>query len=441
MIVMKFGGTSVGSAEQVRRVTAIVRRELERQPLVVVSAFSTVTDMLIRAQREALKGSRDTEAIDRRHRGVLEDLDLDPGLIATELGQLREILTGIAWLRECTDRTRDLLLSFGERMSAKVVAAHFNRAGIEAKAVAAYDLGLVTDDHFQAARPVADVDQRIRGAHELHRGPLLVVTGFIGKSEAGDVTTLGRGGSDYSATIIGAALDAQEVQVWTDVSGVMTADPTVIPAAQSLDSLSYEEAGELAYYGAKVLHPATMSPAKEKGIPIRVLNTMEPDHPGTLIVPAGLAKHSDHIIKSIVYKENQCLVHITAPRRLLMHGFLVRMFSIFDKYRIVVDMISTSEVTVSVTLAENTHNIDRAIAELSEFSEVTVLRERTIMCCVGQDMRNRKGIAGRIFTCLGRAGVSIQMISQGASEVNIAFVVGNEDIGCAVTSLHREFFE
>ncbi len=268
-----------------------------------------------------------------------------------------------------------------------------------------------------------------------------MVTGFIGKTEAGDITTLGRGGSDYTATIIGAALNAEEVQIWTDVSGVMTADPSLVPESRSLDQLSYDEASELAYYGARVLHPSTMTPAREKGIPIRVLNTMQPDHPGSLIQSAEQTGQTGHLIKSIVYKEDQVLIHIRAPRRLMMHGFMARLFHIFDKYGIVVDMISTSEITVSMTIPESTRNLEKAFEELNNFAQITVLENRAIMCCVGQNMHHKLGLAGRIFGCLGKSGVNIQMISQGASEINVAFVINNEEIGPAVRILHREFFE
>ena len=442
MIVMKFGGTSIGTAAQIRRAADIIADRKDRDPLIVASAFSGVTNTLLRAAREALKGENLTRVIAARHIKVIRELELDGGLLSEELKQLNEILTGILWLQECTARVQDLLLSFGERISAKILAAHLTERGLSARSVASYDLGLITDTSYGAARPVPDVEKRIRRAYAALQGSaLLVVTGFIGRSEDGDVTTLGRGGSDYTATIIGAALDAEEVQIWTDVSGVMTADPSVVPLARSLELLSYDEASELAYYGARVLHPATMTPARAKGIPIRVMNTMDPQHVGSLIVPTDQARDAAHAIKSIVYKEDQYLIHITAPRRLMMHGFMARLFGIFDRFGIVVDMISTSEVTVSLTLPSTTRHMKEAIRQIRESSDVAVMKDRTIMCCVGQQMRSRKGLAGRIFGCLGQAGVNVQMISQGAAEINVAFVINNDEIAAAVTALHREFFE
>jgi len=439
MVVMKFGGTSVGSAEQIHRVAVIVRRNLESSPLLVVSALSGVTHTLGQAAVPGANWRERYDSIRLRHANVMIELGLDPTLVDGELGELEEVLTGISWLQECTMRTLDLVLSFGERMSARIVAASLESAGIPSLAVAAYDLGIRTTDHHGSARPLPEVEAGILAAYGRLPHGVPVVTGFIGKNLAGAITTMGRGGSDYTATIIGAALGAEEVQIWTDVSGVMTADPSVVPDALSLEALTYDEASELAYYGAQVLHPSTMTPARRRGTPIRVLNTMEPAHPGTLILPPEQVDSNPRLVKSIVYKENQILLHVTAPRRLQMHGFLARMFDVLDRFGVVVDMISTSEVTVSMTVSAV--DLDTPVAELRTFADVSITQNRAIMCCVGRDMKHAVGLSGRIFGCLGVAGVNVQMISQGASEINVAFVIEDTDIGRAVRALHREFFQ
>ncbi|MBI4613604.1 MAG: aspartate kinase, partial [Planctomycetes bacterium] len=269
-------------------------------------------------------------------------------------------------------------------------------------------------------------------------GETLVTTGFIGKTPAGEITTLGRGGSDFSAALFGERLAAEEIQIWTDVDGVMTADPRVVPAARLLDTLSFEEASELAYYGAKVLHPATIVPAIKKNIPVRVLNTMRPEIRGTTIVRAGVKAPT--VAKSIATKKNIHVINITSLRMLLAHGFLARIFEIFDRYQVVIDMVATSEVSVSVT-TDSERNLEPALAEIRGFAEVEHRSGRTILYLVGHGLRETAGIASVFFQTLADAGVNIEMISQGSTRINIGIIIQDGDAARAVQTLHRRFFE
>ncbi len=438
MIVMKYGGSSVADAGRIRNVFGIVKARLAQKPLVIVSAFRGVTDDLLQSAQDALQGKEGGVAKLRdRHQGCLRDLGLDPGLVDGLLDNLARLLQGIALLRELTPRALDKVASFGERLSARVIAAHFAKAGVPAEAHDAFDLGLLTTDDFGAAQPLPEADAEIR-ARVAKLTKLPVVTGFIGKTRAGDIATLGRNGSDFSATIFGAALDAPEIQIWSDVDGIMTADPRLVPAARPIESLTFEEAGELAYYGGKVLHPATIIPAVRKGIPVRCLNTFKPDHPGTTILRGG--PPGPGRARSIAHNLHNLVLTITSPRMLQSHGFLARLFEVFGRHRISVNMIATSEVSVSVTLDTN-RNLEAAVEDLRRFAEVEVEKDMAIVCVVGQGLHASPGAAGDVFQALQEAGVNVRMISQGASEINIAFVVADAECQKAVQAVHRKFFD
>lgn len=437
MIVMKFGGSSVSNGERIRRIVEIVRGRLDRRPVVIASAFRGVTDDLFAAAEEALKGGEQTlEKIRERHRTVAAELGVDPDLVKENLSELAVLLKGISLVKELTPRTLDYVVSFGERMSTRLIAAAFEKAGVPAEQHDAFDVGMLTDDIFGGAQPLAEADAEIK-KHFGRMKKLPVITGYIGKTRGGDITTLGRNGSDYTATILGAALDAAEIEIWSDTDGVMTADPRLAPAARPIAALTFEEASELAYYGGKVLHPSTIVPAIRKGIPVKVLNTFKPEHPGTAILaklPSAAAGP-----KSISHHLSNFVVNITSSRMLMGHGFLARIFNAFAQHRVVVNMVSTSEVSVSVTV-DSARNLDAAVEALSQFAEVTVEKDRAIVCVVGEGLRLTSGIAGDVFAALKEAGVNVLMISQGASKINIAFVVANEDCVRAVQALHRKFF-
>jgi aspartate kinase len=439
LIVLKFGGTSVGGPDPIRQVGNIVKRCLPRGPVVVVSAVGGVTNRLFRLGEQALGGSgweEGFEALAATHRSILEELKLDRGLLDALLEEFHGLVRGIALIRELTPRTQDYLASFGERLSARLVAAHFRASGIPAVALDAFDAGLITDNRFGAARPLPEAEAAILGRlADVREVP--VITGYIGKDASGNITTLGRGGSDYSASIFGAALGAEEIQIWTDVDGVMTADPRLVPKARFLEKLSFAEASELAFYGAKVVHPATMIPAVLKNIPIRVLNTYRPEFEGTTIV-RNLSP-SERGVKSITSKDNISVVSVVAPPMALQYGFMERIADVFRRHEIVIDMISTSEVSVALTTNPGV-NLAPAVADLSAFSEVTVQHGMAMVSVVGEEIRDRAGFAAGVFGTVGRLGVNLEMISFGATRINLSFVISREHVRDVVLALHEQLF-
>ncbi len=437
MIVMKFGGSSVAQAERIRQVCEIVKSRLPQSPVVVASAFRGVTDELLNLARASLQG--DASLLDRirsRHLAIARKLGLSPEILESCLARLGDLVRGISLLKEITPRTLDLVASFGERLSTRLIAAFLARGGIPARQVDAFEAGLLTDERFGSANPLPEAEEEIRRAFSGFRD-LPVVTGYIGRTRSGDVTTLGRNGSDYTATILGAALDASEVQIWSDTDGIMTADPRLVPKALPIEALSFAEACELAFYGGRVLHPHTLIPAMRKNIPVRVLNTFKPEHPGTAIL-ARLEKPSQGV-KSIAFKKHQFILTVTSPRMLAGPGFLARIFEALSRHGIDVDMVSTSEVSVSATAASS-ENLERASEELSGEFEVAIERDRAVLCVVGDGIRSRPGVAAEVFGAVAEAGVNVLMISQGASKNNIAFAVAESEVAKAVSSLHRRFF-
>jgi aspartate kinase len=434
MIVMKFGGTSVADAQRIRSVIGIVRDRLDQRPVVVVSAHAGVTDTLMELANRAAVGRPDVSPIRERQLRVAEDLGIDGGVVEPLLSELEALLEGVSLLRDLTPRTLDSVLSFGERMSARVVAAAFAKEGIRAQAVDAFDLGLVTDDNFGGANPLPEADGII--ASNLRRLTVLpIVTGYIGKTRGGDVTTLGRNGSDFTAAILGAAGQAREIQIWSDVEGVMTADPDLIPGARPIRAMSFAEAGELAYYGGRI-HPSTLVPAVLHRIPVRMLCTFKPDAPGTLILheaPRG------ETVKSIVYKRRIFLINLRSTRMLRTHGFMARVFETLGRHKVVIDMIATSEVSVSLTTDED-RNLEASVRELSRFAEVTVEDGLAILCVVGDGIREAAGVPALVFDALRREDVPVRMISYGAARINIACLVPGADVDRSVRALHDLFF-
>lgn len=438
MIVMKFGGSSVADAGRIKGVVEIVRARRARRPIVVVSALRGVTDDLITLANEALKGRGDLfDKVRQRHLELLAGLDLPANLLDAPLNELAVLTKGISLVKELTSRTLDYVMSFGERLSTLAIAATMTRAGLPAVACDAFEVGMVTDDNFGGASPLPEAEGELR-KHLTKGDAIPVVTGYIGRTKSGDITTLGRNGSDFTATIVGAAVGAEEIQIWSDTDGVMTADPNVVPEARPLEVLSFEEASELAYYGGKVLHPYTIIPAMLKGIPVKVLNTFKPEHPGTTIVSKVEKPRTG--VKSIAHRRNQYIVNVTTPRMLMGFGFLARIFDVFARHRIVVNMVATSEVSVSLTV-DSPRRLDDAARDLREFATVAVEPDRAIICVVGEGLKTTPGVAGEVFGSMRDAGVNILMISQGASKINIAFVVASADTAKAVQALHRSFFK
>jgi len=433
---MKFGGTSVADAVRIRTVIALVRERLDRRPVVVASAHAGVTNLLIDLAHRALKGGAAATEVRDRHRAILESLDLPRDMLQEDLDDLRSLLKGIALVGELTPRSLDCIMSFGERLSARVLAAAMSAADLPAVACNAYDLGLVTDSRFGAAHPLescyADLGQRLKAVDGVP-----VVTGFIGKDRHGNITTLGRGGSDYSASIVGRAVGAEEIQIWTDVDGVMSADPKICPDARSLKVLSFVEASELAYYGAKVVHPSTMIPAVKARIPVRVLNTYRPDHPGTVILDRAPA--SPEAVKSIAHRGHLALITVTSTRMLMQPGFMARLFEVFGRHEVVIDMVATSEVSVSLT-TDARKDFRRATEELREFAEVEVEERLAVVCLVGEGIRSAPGTVADAFDTLRDAGVPVRMVSFASTNVNVSILVAEKGVERAVRALHRRFW-
>jgi aspartate kinase len=439
MIVQKFGGTSVGGADPIRRLCRIVAAALGRGPIVVVSAVGGVTNRLFHAGELARSGGAwrpELEALEAQHRALCAELGLPGELVERLLGELSDLLRGIALIRELTPRTLDQLASFGERLSARIVAAELARGGIEARALDAWEAGLVSDGRFGSARPLPESEASIRAALAGVRG-VPVITGYVAKDAQGSITTLGRGGSDFSAAIFGAALGVEEIQIWTDVDGVMSADPRIVPEARFVPTLSFAEAAELAFFGAKVLHPATMVPAIAKGIPIRVLNSFRPEFAGTKVVPR-LAP-AERAVKSVTSKERIAVVNIVAAPMLLQYGFLERIADVFARHEIVVDMIATSEVSVALT-TDATARLDPVCNELARFSEVSVAREVALVSIVGEELQDSLHVPREVLEVLDTLGVRVEMISYGATRNNLSLVVPRERVREAVRALHTRLF-
>ena len=447
MIVMKFGGTSVESAAAITRVAGIVRAREAQRPVVVVSAMGKTTNKLLAIAAAAIEGKRD-EYIRQLH--DLRDYHSREARLVVPLAdraeldrfldehfqELTELVKGLAVLGELTPRSIDAISSYGERLSSYIVTLGFRHFGMQAEHVDSRDV-LVTDRrHTQAAPNFPETYARLaKTIPPLAANSVVVMGGFIAATEDGVTTTLGRGGSDYTAAIVGAGIEAEEIQIWTDVDGMLTADPTILPDGHRVKSISFAEAAELAYFGAKVLHPATVVPAIEKNIPVLILNSRRPEVPGTRITAESV--HCENVVKSIACKRKITTVNIHSTRMLMAHGFLHRIFEIFDRYETPVDMVSTSEVSVSLTI-DNTSRIDLILGDLRQFADVAVEHDSVIVCLVGENIRYTPGVARRVFNSLD--GINIRMISQGASLLNISFVVAETDLVRTVSALHDEFF-
>ena len=436
MILLKFGGTSIGIADNFRTAIERVIEQRERDPVVVVSALAGVTNLLVGFCRSPVSRADLARQLAERHTSFAREVEVDPAPLAAILELWDEAARPyFDHPRPVTGEERDRILSFGERLSAPLFAAGLAARGAPAVAIMAGDAGLVTDDSFGAAHPLPEAYARLR-AHLGRRAAVPVITGYLGATADGRVTTLGRGGSDFSAALIGAALGAEEIQIWTDTSGMLSADPRIVPEARVVPRLSFAEASELAYFGARVLHPKTLLPAIERDIPVRILNTARPRDPGSLITPACDPDASTWKVKSIACKKGITAVTIVSTRMLLAHGFLARVFEVFARHRVVVDLVTTSEVSISITVDDD-DMLGAALAGLEGIGHVDVKRGLAVVAVVGEGAPQRVGLAGHIFTLLGGVGMPIEMISQGASRVNLSFVVREEDADKAVRLLHR----
>jgi len=450
MIVMKFGGTSVESAAAIERVASIVKARAARHPVVVVSAMGKTTNKLLALASAAIAGEREDyirqihelrDFHSREARLVVplaDRAELDR-LLDEHFQELTELVKGLAVLGELTPRSIDAISSYGERLSSYIVSLAFRHFGMETAHLDSRQVIVTDRRHTQAAPLYPQTYVRLAAVVPTLAGDtgdkIVVMGGFVGSTEDGVTTTLGRGGSDFTASIVGAGIGAEEIQIWTDVDGMLTADPTILPGGHRVKTISFAEAAELAYFGAKVLHPATVVPAIEKNIPVLILNSRRPEVSGTRIVAEAVPCRN--VVKSIACKRKITLVNVHSTRMLMAHGFLRRIFEVFDRHETAVDMVSTSEVSVSLTI-DTTGALDAISRELSEFSEVSVEDGQAIVCLVGDNIRYTPGVAMRVFGALD--GINIRMISQGASLLNLSFVLAEKDLHGAVEALHREFF-
>ncbi|HUU01860.1 MAG TPA: aspartate kinase [Myxococcota bacterium] len=446
-IVMKFGGTSLGTADAMRHAAALVAAE-PAERLVVCSAVGGVTDLLIAAGGSAQTGL-DTgpyvAEIHRRHDEIVAKLGLDADLLAMLNAELARLIEGVQNLGELTPRVSDMLVSLGERASTRLFAAALTKNGTAARAWDAWELGLSTNDRYGCAETSADCGERMAASmRDLMPGMVHVVTGFIGRSTDGEITTLGRGGSDLSAALFGAAAGAREIQIWTDVPGILRADPRLVAGAGIVPEMLFEEAAELAYFGARVLHPRTIEPARQKGIPVRVLGTFQVDPKtsqaastrGTLVHQAAPPEP----VRAIAMRRQARSLHMQSTRMLEAPGFLARVFGIFERHGISVDVIATSEVSVSMTFDRDSGNLPEALREISAFAQVDSAPERSILCLVGAGLRDDPSLLARIFSTLARNKIPVEVISQGASRINITLVLKPAMGECAMRALHAELF-
>jgi aspartate kinase len=446
--VMKFGGTSVGDVAAFERVFHVVSTQIEKHPVVVVSAMTKVTDALLNAFDIAKKGDfaeafASLEPHFERHVAVLDHFipkdSQKPFNDELEFAraELSDLLMRVSRRSLPLQMLKDAVVSYGEQLSSRLLAEVLKAKGVKARQMDSRRL-IVTDDEYGAAQPIWNETEELL---QLELKPLIsagevpILGGFIAASKSGETTTLGRGGSDYSAAIVAAALLASELQIWTDVTGVMTCDPRICGDARTIPVLSYEEAAELAYFGAKVLHPKTIKPAVDHGIPVRVCNTFEPEAIGTMVLSdSGEAPNK---IKSIAHKKNITILRITSARMLGSYGFMSALFQVFERYRTVIDVISTSEVSVALTL-DNTDSLESIIRELERLGEVEVEPGYGVICVVGEGLRASHGMAAKIFSTI--EDVNIALVSHGASAVNLTFVVREEFVTDVIKKLHKEFF-
>jgi aspartate kinase len=451
VIVIKFGGTSVGDADRVAAAIDIVAERQHLKPIVVVSALAGVTNELVAASEAAKACDIDRvnqiiAAVRQRHedvamRLVQQKFDFFEAFIKQldkQIDQIHTILRGIALLGEITARAKDKVVAIGEKLSSVLFAYSMMMRALPGEHVDSEEV-VITDNRFGEATPLMD-ETRQAAQHTLKplidRNLIPVMGGFIGRTRDGATTTLGRGGSDYSAAIVGAAVGADEIQIWTDVDGMMTCDPRLITTARVIERISYVEAAELAWFGAKVLHPKTIAPAVEQGIPVRVLNTHNVASPGTLVTEQGDDQMGEP--KAVAVKRGVTVVHMTSNKMLGAHGFLARLFAIFEQLEVSVDLITTSEVSVSVTIDEK-HNLQQLIERLAPVADVRVIENQSIVAIVGRQLMKDSMTAARIFESL--RGVGVSMFSLGTSGLNLSIVVDNNDADRAVRAVHTALFE
>lgn len=461
-IVMKFGGTSVATGKNIRHVANLIANYVGQgfRVVTVVSALNGTTDKLIETAEQAKKGNSDyiqearqkifekhltatREAIKNKH--IQEEVEQ---ILKTTINELEKVLTGIIYVGELTPKSRDYVISFGERLSAPIVCGALRDLKLDAQYYTGGEVGIMTDSNFGEALPLMNVTKhQVKEKIEplLEKGVVPVVAGYIAATQDGITTTLGRGGSDYTATIIGAALAADEVWIWTDVDGLMTSDPKIIPSAKMLPELSFQEAIEMAIFGAKAMHPRALQPAVEENIPVRIRNVFNPENPGTLIMKEQRIKQGD-VVKSIAVIRDVAMINVSGAGMVGAPGSYAKIFEVFGKNNINIMMISIAASEANISFAIRRSLLEKAVSTLEIaflgrglISEVTSEDDVCVIAVVGAGMKGTPGVASRVFTAIAKKGVNIRMIAQGSSELNISFMVKEADAEEAVRAIHEEF--
>lgn len=450
MIVMKFGGTSVANKEAIQRAISIVRGRLDQRPVVVVSAMSKVTDSLYRIADEAAAQHESEIALllnqlRNRHIDTASELLADSGHFLNEAisdinticDYLEKVALSVCALGELSARSKAIIISQGEILSSTIIAHAMNAYGIDTEWLDARKMIISSGNPLNSDPIFSEINARVPGIIEkgLKHAQAVITQGFISSAIDGEPTVLGRGGSDYSASLIGMAINAEKIEIWTDVDGVRSADPRYIDNTLCLEQISFEEAAEMAHFGAKVLHPLTIEPAIMKNIPIFVLNSMNPDHKGTAILANSLIGEG---AKAVSWKEDILMINVFSPKMINATGFVQKVFGVFSDNHISVDIISTSEANISVTVAGN-QDISHLTKQLSEFAQVNVDNCKSQVSVIGKNVVNHDDVLQRIVNALN--GYNVNMISQGASNINVSFVIERNQLKEIVNSIHKSLFQ
>lgn len=443
-IILKFGGTSLGTLERIQRAAQLVTDRRSQNPIVVVSAMTQITNQLIAAANHAAAGEHPEcesllKEIAQRHLTATtnESIKTEIEHLITELKTTYDTIFNAKAL---TPQALDLVSSFGERLSSWLMLEQLEKLGLCAERFDARHLVVTNENFGEAGIEWMETRERFKTlvSPRLAKGVIPIITGFIGATKNNETTTLGRGGSDYSAAIAGVCLNAKEIQIWTDVDGMMTCDPRLIPHAKPLKKISFREAAELAYFGAKVLHPKTIQPAIEANIPVKILNTMNPSAEGTTIIDDEYTH--DSTLQAIAFKKGVSIVNIVSLRMLGPYGFLAKIFDAFARHKVSADVVATSEVSVSITVEDKLLKPE-LIEELKEFSKVKVQKNQTLLCVVGNGLKNDYRMEAALFATLAEEKIATELISKGASQINLTFIVKEQDADRAITSIHKTFFE
>ena len=461
-IVMKFGGTSVATGENIRHVADLVAKNAKKDKVaVVVSALAGVTNSLIEVADQAKKSDEKhieafTKELLNKHLEAIST-SIKSKQIQKEVTQITEktlvelgkVLTGICYVGEVTPKSKDYVVSFGERLSAPIVWGAIKDEGLETQWFTGKEAGIVTDSNFGEADPLMNYTTHLireRLAPLMEKGVIPVVTGFIAANQDGIVTTVGRGGSDYTATILGAALEVNEVWIWTDVDGIMTTDPKIIPAAKMLPQLSYQEAAEMAIFGAKAMHPRALEPVIKENIPVRIRSVFHPENSGTLITKEPDANATE-VVKAVAMIKDVAMVNVNGAGMVGAPGSYAKVFDVLGKNDINVMMISTAVSEANISMIIRRGLLGRAISNLEIafldrgglVSEVSAEDDVAVIAVMGANMKGTLGVASKIFSTVAKKGINIRMIAQGSSELNISFVVKEKDGAAVVQAIHEKF--